>query len=325
MSGAASFQKSHTMRLLFACLIISFSASAQVSDKAVQLFNDKKFDDAAKLFAGVKEGQKEYDRAQYYLGRICFSKNQLDDAEDHFETAIETNGKVADYHYWMGNLLGSIAQEANTLKQGMLAPKIKAAYEKTVELEPQHLGGLTGLIEFYTQAPGFMGGSWEKAEECAKRIMKFNPAEGHKSMAVIYQRQEKFSDAEREYVAAYKADPQYVHVLSNFYFGQKQYDKAFQLFESILKQSPDNMSIAYQYGKTCAISGKRLDLGEKYLLQYLSYTPKPNEPGHGGANMRLAQIKEKKGSKTEAKSLYEKALQLDATLKEAREGLARTK
>jgi hypothetical protein len=44
---------------------------------------------------------------------------------------------------------------------------------------------------------------------------------------------------------------------------------------------------------------------------------------HAGANMRLAQIMEKGGKKSEAKKLYETALKADATLKEAKEGLER--
>jgi Flp pilus assembly protein TadD len=59
------------------------------------------------------------------------------------------------------------------------------------------------------------------------------------------------------------------------------------------------------------------------LRKYLKYTPKPNEPSHGGANMRLGQILEKKGNKAEAKKLYETALKMDSNLKEAKEGLER--
>jgi hypothetical protein len=39
--------------------------------------------------------------------------------------------------------------------------------------------------------------------------------------------------------------------------------------------------------------------------------------------MRLAQIKEKRGNKVEAKKLFETALKQDGSLKEAKEGLER--
>ena len=79
----------------------------------------------------------------------------------------------------------------------------------------------------------------------------------------------------------------------------------------------------YQIGKTSALSGLKLERGEECLKKYLTYKPKQNEPNHGGANMRLAQIKEKQGKKAEAKKLFELALQLDPALKEAKEGLER--
>lgn len=313
------------MRLITCLLLLSCTLHAQDLEKAIQLFNDRKHDEARKIFETVKEGHQRYHQARYYLGRISFINKEYDEAEEYLEESIEANSKMADYHYWLGNVIGTVAQTANTIRQGMLAPKIKSAYEQAVALDQQHLGALNGLIEYYTQAPGFMGGSWEKAEETARKIMKFNKAEGHRAMAVVYQRQEKMNEAEQQYLAAYKADPAYVNALTVFYTNNKMYDKAFSLFDEMLKKNPEDMSAAYQFGKACALSGKRLDAGESYLTKYLSYTPKANEPSHAGANMRLGQIKEKKGDKQGAKRFYEKALQLDNTMKEAREGLDRTK
>jgi tetratricopeptide (TPR) repeat protein len=111
--------------------------------------------------------------------------------------------------------------------------------------------------------------------------------------------------------------------LANYYINQKQYDKAFTIFEEALKKNPEDMMATYQIGKTSALSGQKLDRGEMCLRKYLTYAPKQNEPGHAGANMRLAQIMEKRGKKADAKSLYETALKGDASLKEAKEGLER--
>ena len=121
-----------------------------------------------------------------------------------------------------------------------------------------------------------------------------------------------------------KADPAYSSVLANFYVVQKQYDKAFNLFEESVKKNPDDYVAIYQIGRTAAVTGQKLERGEECLKKYLVYSPKQNEPSHAGANMRLGQIYEKKGNKWEAKKLYETALSLDASLKEAKEGLERT-
>jgi tetratricopeptide (TPR) repeat protein len=313
------------MRIVLFFVFITFMCRAQSIDQVKKFFEEKKFDEAEKVCKLFKEGQKEYAESRYWLGRIEFSKNNLDEAEDYLEKAVEANDKVADYHYWYGSVLGNIAQKSNMMKQGILAPKIKDAFEKTVALDPNNLAAHWGLIEFYTQAPGFMGGSWEKAEATARSVSKIKKAEGFRALGIVYERQDKFAEAEKQFVAAYKEDPLYIYGLSNYYVRQKKVDQAFVLFEDLIKRNPDDMSAAYQVGKLSATSGAKLDVGEKYLLKYLAYQPKENEPTHAGANMRLAQIKEKKGNKAEAKKLYETALKQDATLKEAQDGLARVR
>jgi tetratricopeptide (TPR) repeat protein len=168
-----------------------------------------------------------------------------------------------------------------------------------------------------------MGGSFEKAKEVANQIMKLNPPNGHRQMGKIYEREKNIQAAEKEYIAMVKADVTYTSTLANFYLNQKQYDKALSIFDEGMKKNPDDMISIYQFGRTSAISGQQLDKGEQCLRKYLTYTPKENEPSYAGANMRLAQIYEKRGNKVEAKKLFEAALKQDNTLKEAKEGLER--
>ena len=310
-------------------LILLFSATTMFGqthlEKAKKLFDEKKYEEAKELLASIKDDHKDYAASCYYLGRIAFNEEKYEEAEEYLEEAVDRNGKVADYHYWYASAMGNVAQNANTLKQGILAPRIKSEFEKTVELDPKNVAAHWGLIEFYTQAPGFMGGSWEKAEGTAKGIMKINTPEGHRALGIVYERQEKWEEAEKQFLLAYKTDPTFVHNLCNYYIRLKKFDKAFALFEEISKKNETDMLAIYQIGRISAISGQKLDRGEECLLKYLSYAPKQNEPSHAGANMRLAQIKEKKGNKPEAKKLYETALKLDANLKEAKEGLTRVK
>jgi tetratricopeptide (TPR) repeat protein len=311
------------MRLIIVLLFISFSISAQTVERAKNLFQNQKGAEAKKLLLTVKDTNKEYADAQYWLGRIAFEEKNYDDAEEYFEAAIEANDKVAEYYTWYGNTLGTIAGDANFLKQGMLAPKMKSAWEKAVALDPSAIDPRESLVQYYLQAPAIAGGSVDKAIEIANQIVKLKPAEGHRQLGNIYLREKKTVEAEKEFIAMAKADPTYTSALANFYLTQKQYDKAFNLFEEALKKNPVDMLAIYQLGKTSALSGQKLDRGEECLRKYLTYTPKQNEPSHAGANMRLAQIMEKRGKKSEAKKLYELAIKSDGTLKEAKEGLER--
>lgn len=310
--------------LLSVLIILPLIAGGQSSiEKAKALYETKKYPEASKLLEGIDDDHKDYAVAQYYLGRIAFDQKEYDDAVDYFEEATETDDKVADYFLWLGDTYGTIAGEANVVRQGFLAPKMKSAWEKAVALDAKNISARQSLIEFYTQAPGFMGGSFEKAKEVANQIIKLNPPLGHRQMGKIYEREKNIPAAENEYITMVKADVTYTSTLANFYLNQKQYDKALSIFDEGLKKNPDDMISIYQFGRASAISGQQLDKGEQCLRKYLTYAPKQNEPSHAGANMRMAQIYEKRGNKAEAKKLFEAALKQDNTLKEAKEGLER--
>ena len=308
-------------------LLMSFVVKSQtLSEKARLLYEAKKYSEVVTLLKPVDEDDDNYAVAQYYLGRAAFDQKDFDDAADYFEEATEAkNGQTAIYYNWLGNTYGTIAQDANVLRQGFLAPKMKNAWEKAIELDPKNLDARFSLISYYTQAPGIMGGSVDKAMEMSKQIGAISPVQGHRTMGNILVQEKKFDAAEKEYLAMVNLDPNFSQVLANFYFGHKKYDKAFAMFEETLKKNPQDMASTYQIGKASALSGQRLDFGEECMKKYLNYQPKPNEPSHAGANMRLAQIYEKKGNKTEARKLFETALKMDASLEEAKEGLERVK
>jgi hypothetical protein len=93
--------------------------------------------------------------------------------------------------------------------------------------------------------------------------------------------------------------------------------------EAFIKINPTAMKYFYQIGKASALSGIKIDRGEECLLKYLNYKPMQSEPSHAGANMRLAQIHERRGNRASAKKFFELALLQDNSLKEAKEGLDR--
>jgi tetratricopeptide (TPR) repeat protein len=314
------------MKYLFVLLpLLALTSFGQSKiDQAKKLFEDKKYEESKKLLSPIDDDDRDYAAARYYLGRIAFDKEEYDDAADYFEEATEANDKQADYFTWLGDTYGTIARDANVISQGMLAPKMKSAWEKAIALDSKNLGSRLSLIQYYSQAPGIMGGSVDKAKAVAGQVVKIKPAEGHRQLGNIYMKEKNAAEAEKEFILMVKADPTYVGGLANFYTSQKQYDKAFQLFEEAIQKNPTDFLSIYQYGRTSAVSGQRLEKGEEYLKKYLTtYTPKQNEPSHAGANMRLGQIYEKKGNKKEAKRLYELAVKADDNLKEAKEGLER--
>jgi tetratricopeptide (TPR) repeat protein len=186
------------LSLLF--LLLSFCVYGQQAsiDQARKLYESKKYTEAKGILKQLDDDSKEYAAAQYYLGRIAFDEKEYDDAEDFFEEAVDANNRVADYFDWLGNTYGVIAQDANTIRQGMLAPKMKSAWEKAIALDPKMLSARKSLIQYYLRAPSIMGGSPEKAKEVAQQIIRINVAEGHRSLGDVYNHQKQTTEAEKE-------------------------------------------------------------------------------------------------------------------------------
>ncbi|MCZ8355092.1 MAG: tetratricopeptide repeat protein [Cyclobacteriaceae bacterium] len=313
--------------LFILCFVSSITISIAQStlQKGKTAYESNKKAEAKKILATIDDDKSDYAEAQYILGRIAFDEQDYESAADFFEEASDTNPKNPDYHNWYGNALGNIAKDANPLRQGMLAPKMKAAWEKAIELDAKNMDARLSLIEYYTQAPSFMGGSYEKAHQMASQIKKIDLAEGHRAAGNIYYREKKITEAEKEFIAMAKVDPKKISGLASFYAQQKQYEKAFAIYEEELKKDNSNMSVVYQLGRLSAVSGLKLEQGEMHLKKYLAYQPQKNEPTHAGAYMRLGNIYEKKGNKAEAKQAYSLSLKLDPNTKEAKEGMERVK
>ncbi len=308
--------------------LASFSATAQPAtvNAAKKLYEENKPADAKRLLTPIADDSKEYPAAQFLLGRITFDEKKYEDAADFFEQAIDANDKVAEYHYWHGAAMGSEAQVSGMIRKGILAPKIKTAFEKTVALDPKHMPAMEGLVQYYLQAPSMMGGDKAKALEMANKMKAVDKGRGHMQVANVYMAEKKTDLAEKEYLELIKHDPNkwdYQVALGNFYLGTKQVQRAVDFYEAKLKKNPSDMPATYQLGKVAAVAGVQLDRGEACLKAYLKTQPAKDAPQPANAYHRLGMIYEKKNNKAEAKKCYETALKLDPAIAGVKELLAK--
>ena len=159
---------------LLAVAFVPVAARAQSLDAGIKLFEAKKYAEAKAVFAPVAGQNAE---AAYYMGRIAAAEND-DKAADWFEKATKLNPNSSIYFDWYGRALGDQAVHASKFKLPFLAPKVKNAFERAVALDPNNLDAREYLIQYYLQAPGFVGGSKQKAREMAAEIKKRNAYRG---------------------------------------------------------------------------------------------------------------------------------------------------
>jgi tetratricopeptide (TPR) repeat protein len=290
----------------------------------VRLFEAGKYKEAKTVFEPAFKANTRDAAAAFYLGRIALEERKHERAADYFETATKLDPRSTTYFLWLGRAYGREAQQANVLRQPGLAKRTKSAWERAIELDPDNLDARSDLIQYYVQAPGFLGGSTAKAIEQAEAIRERNALRGYLELGALYERDKKFADAEKAYLAASKERSER-HVgtyrLGLFYQNTGAFDKAFDLFEAMIVANPTESGALFQIGKTGAMSGQRLDRAAEALEAYLTTTPGRNDPTLAAAHWRLGMVHERRQDRQRAKAEYETAVRLDPTLKPATESL----
>jgi tetratricopeptide (TPR) repeat protein len=266
----------------------------------------------------------------YYLGRIAVVEDRPEAAVGLFERAIKADGRTAEYYLWLGIALGLQAREGGRLRQATLAKRAKGAFERAVALDPSNVGAREGLVRFYSVAPGIVGGSMRKAREHAAAIARVSPMRGQIANGMIREREKDFAGAERDYLAASSSSPDSaapLMALGALYQRVEQWDKAFEAYERALALSdiefPEALSAHYQFGRTGALSGRRLDDSERSLKRWIERAPPATSDRRvARTRARLGMVYARQGRKDLARAEFEAALRLNPNDADARAGLA---
>lgn len=264
-------------------------------------------------------------------GMRLMRENKPDKAEKQFERAVAADDRNALYHHWLANAVGQQAQNANPVRQGFMARRIRAEWERAIELDPNLLDARDGLITFYLRAPAFMGGSPEKARAQQREIATRNVLRGHLSAANIAAFDKDTAGVERALRSAIAVAPDSVRPLISLAQRQQSWNRipaAFATLEQALAKHPTDIALRFQIGRLAASTGQQLPRGEQ-VLRALTTEPdwmiENSRPSRAAVHYRLGMILEKQGKKPEAKAQYARALVLDPQLKVAKDALAALK
>lgn len=314
------------MRLAALLVVLAASLSAQTPE---QLFRERKFDEARSMLRDRIARDKSDHLAHYWMGRIAEDEDKFGEAIDWFEKAVKLRDTSALYHTWLGNAVGGEAGRANKLRQPFLARRVKSEFERAVALDPTMLDPRFGLVEFYSQAPGFMGGGIDKAKEQAQEIKKIRPFRGHFAEGIIARRQKDVPGEEAAYKAALAAMPDSIvtfYSLASYYRRQQRWDEALAVYDSLMQRHPADVPVHASWGVTASLAGKHLDRAERELKSWLAAPPK-DAPATTTSFVRyhLGQVYEKTARKEPARTEYNEAIKLNPQNNDAKKALAALK
>jgi len=313
------------LSVLVLIALMPMSVFAADLSPGIALVDAEKWNEAKAFFAKHNDGKDA--EVLYYLGRIAVEQGEYETAEDHLEKAVAMSPDTHAYVLWLGKAYGSHGRDANMITKGLLAPKIHKAFSRAVELKPDDVDSRQDLVSFYLEAPGFLGGSFEKAREQAAEIEKLDGPAGVRAWARIATAEKKPDEAYalfKKGAETYPDDSSLAIQAASMAQQAQRWDEASELLEACVARHPDAWIAWYQFGRIAAVSEKRLERSAEGLQKFLEGAPADVELPRDAAHSRLGQVYEKLGKKDEARTEFQAALKLNPGNEDARAGLART-
>jgi tetratricopeptide (TPR) repeat protein len=281
----------HRIAGLFLLLATStFAADSALREQVTTLFSQRLWAEAQAVLEKAVAAAPDNAEAYFYLGQSQLNRGDAGKAVLAFEKATTLVPANSEYFRLLGDSYGLSARKAGLFSKLGWAKKCKAAYDKSVELDPTNINARWSVMEYCRQAPGLFGGGMDGAYVQAAEIKKLDPARGRSAYAVLYTTDKKFSEA-------------------------------FAAYEDVLKDAPNDYDALYQIGKLADTTGQELDRGLAALRKCLTIAPPTDSRGYVPAHWRIGNILSKKGDRAGARAAYEAALKLNPKFAEAIESL----
>jgi len=281
--------------------------------------------DEAVAFLQQQVGRNPADAESYnLLCRAYFELEEWDRGIEACERARSLDPQNSWYSLWLGRVYGEKAGKVSFLSAAGLAKKVRASFERAVELDPKNWRARADLADFYLEAPGIMGGGKDKAQAQADAIAPMNPVMAHWIMARIAAKNKDSALAEREYRTAIDASHGSSRAwfeLGYFLFHANRMDEMEQAMRSVESGPVDHAESLRDAASVLLRAGRNYPLAAKLLRRYLS-APVEEAPAFK-AHELLGQVLERQGDKAGAAEEYRASLAMAREYGKAREGLKR--
>jgi tetratricopeptide (TPR) repeat protein len=264
-----------------------FAASTVQLDEARKLYHVTEFDKSLKNLRALPQNDAA---VLALMGKNYYGEGDFKKATEALDKAVALNPNDSDTTLWLGRAYGRRAETSNPLSAPGHAIKARQNFEKAVQLNPKNLEAQSDLFEYYLEAPGFLGGGFDKAEGVAERMSALNASEGYWAQAKLAEKRKEYRSAEAHLREAVDAAPHQIGRLidlARLFTRQGRHQEADQSLAKAEALAPNNPSLIFAKAELYVKSKRNLGVARQLLNQYLTMTLTPDDPPKAEAEKLL--------------------------------------
>jgi Flp pilus assembly protein TadD len=277
------------VRIYLVAVAITLSAATPDWNRANSLYQRTEYRES---LAALEFAPKDAPALQL-AGQDLFMLGEYKRACEAFEKAAALDPNNAKLIHWLGRTYGRRAETANPFTAPGLASKTRQMFERAVELDPSDKDALGDLLDYYLDAPGFLGGGLHKADMLAQMILKEDPAEGHYAQGLVADKKKEYATAEQQFRRAAELAPRqvgHILVLARYLASHDHVKESDALFEQAARMAPNSPKVMFERAATYIKENRDLDTARKLLEQYLQAPLTPEDPPRVRAEAMLKKL-----------------------------------
>src|SRR5664279_386245 len=262
-------------------------ASGLDIDRAHKLYNLTEFQQSLEVLQAIPSK----DAGVYELiGRDYYGQGEFRKATEALERAVALEPGNSGFHLWLGRAYGRRAETSSMITAPGFANKARQFFEKAVQLNPANLEAQSDLLEYYLEAPGFLGGGFDKASATAVQIARISPAEGYWAQAKLAEKRKEYSRAEAHLRRAVEIAPQQIGRLidlARLFTKQGRHQDADLSLAKAEEIAPQSAKLMFARADIYIKSKRNLNVARELLKRYISMSLTPEDPPRADAEKLL--------------------------------------
>jgi Flp pilus assembly protein TadD len=166
-------------------------------------------------------------------------------------------------------------------------------FERAVQLNPKNQDALDDLFDYYLQAPGFLGGGIQKAEEVANHIAKLDEAQGNYAQAQLNDKRNEYQAAEEHLRRAIELAPREagrIVDLATYLAKRGRVKESDAMFAQAARVAPNSPKVMFEQAETYIREQRNLNDARQLLQRYLASQLTPDDPPRERAQELLKKI-----------------------------------